>query len=236
MMSSDLHELAAPYALDALDADERERFERHLAECEQCSVQLVELQEAAGALAFAVEGPEPPASLRGRILESARAENGGKVIAFPRKRWALPAVATIAAVAACAAVGLGIWASSLSRSLDQERSAKAGYARAFELLGGDAQVKRLTDAEGRLLVASGGGDAALVVCGLAPAPAGKTYEAWVIEGKTPRPAGLFRGGSGCPPVLLEREVPTGAIVGVTLEREGGAQTPTGPILVHSEAV
>ena len=235
-MSSDLHELAAPYALDALDADERERFERHLAECERCSAQLAELQEAASALAFAAEGPEPPPSLRGRILESARAESSGKVVAFPRKRWALPAAATIAAVAACAAVGLGIWASSLSRSLDRERSAKASYARAVELVGEGAQVKALADGEGGLLVAPGGGKAALVVCGLSPAAAGKTYEAWVIQGRTPRPAGLFRAGGGCAPVFLQRDVPTGAIVAVTLEPEGGTQKPTGAILVRSEAV
>jgi anti-sigma-K factor RskA len=235
-MSSDLHELAAPYALNALDADERARFERHLAGCERCLAQLAEFQEAAGALAFAAEGPEPPPSLRGRILDSARAESTGKVVAFPRKRWTLPAAATIAAVAACVAVGLGIWANSLSHSLDRERSAKAGYARALELLGAGAQLKTLANGKGGLLVTPGGGNAALVVCGLSRAPAGKTYEAWVVEGKTPRPAGLFRGGTGCPPVLLERAVPAGAVVAVTLERAGGTQLPTTRILVHSEAV
>ncbi len=235
-MSSDLHELVAPYALDALDDDERERFERHLAECERCTTQLAELQEATSALAFAAEGPEPPASLRGRILEAARADGLGEVIAFPRRRWALPAVGALAAAAACAAIGLGIWATSLSHSLDRERTAKDSYARAFELLGSGAQTKSLTDAEGALLVTPGGGEAALVVCGLSPAPSGKTYEAWVIQDGAPRPAGLFRGGSGCPPVLLEREVPSGATVAVTLERTGGVQKPTGRILVHSEVV
>src|SRR5438445_1070265 len=113
-MSSDLHELVAPYALDALDEDERERFERHLADCERCSAQLAELQEAAGALAFAAEGPAPSPALRERILDGAR----GTVIPFPRRRWILPAVATVAAAAAAVAIGLGIWASSLSHSLD----------------------------------------------------------------------------------------------------------------------
>jgi anti-sigma factor RsiW len=235
-MSSDLHELVAPYALDALDDDERERFERHLAECERCRAQLAELQEAVGALAFAAEGPDPPASLRGRILDSARSDGKGQVLSFPRKRWAFPAAAGIAAAAACVAIGLGIWASSLSSSLDQERSVKASYARALQLLGSGAQAKALVDAEGALLVAPDGGDAALVVCGLSSAPPGKTYEAWVIHGSTPRAAGLFRGGSGCRPVFLEREVPVGTFVAVTLEREGGVQKPTGRILVQSEAV
>ena len=235
-MSSDLHELVAPYALDALDDDERERFERHLAECERCTRQLAELQEAVGALALATEGPAPPASLRGRILEAARTDGTAKVTTFPRRRWALPAVAGIAAAAACVAIGLGLWAASLSHSLDRERTAKTSYARALELLGSGAQAKSLTNAEGALLVAPGGGRAALVVCDLSPAPSDKTYEAWVIKGSTPRPAGLFRGGSDCPPVLLEREVPAGATVAVTLERKGGVQKPTGRILVHSEEV
>jgi anti-sigma factor RsiW len=233
-MSSDLHELVAPYALDALDDDERERFERHLAGCERCQTQLVELQEAVGALAYVAEGPAPPASLRGRILDSARADRKAQVLPFPRRRWVFPAVAGIAAAAACVAIGLGIWAASLSSSLDRERSAKASYARALQLLGGGARVKALNESEGALLVR--GREAALVVCGLSSAPSGKTYEAWVIQDGTPRPAGLFHGAGGCVPFLLDREVPAGASVAVTLERKDGAEKPTGRILVQSETV
>lgn len=231
-MAEELHDLVAPYALNALDDQERAQFERHLAGCEDCQAQLAELQEAAAALAFA-ETREPPPELRERILEAAH-ENG-KVIAFPRRRWVFPATVATAAAAAIAAIAVGVWATSLSRDLDRERSAKESYARAVQLLGGGAQVTPLADAEGGLLVAPDG-EAALVVCGLEPAPEGRTYEAWVIENEMPRPAGLFRGGSGCPPVLLERNVPRGAQVAVTLERASGAPRPTGRILVRSEAV
>jgi anti-sigma factor RsiW len=231
-VAEELHDLVAPYALDALTDDERAAFERHLAECDQCRRQLAELQEAAAALAFA-ERREPPPELRDRILEAAR-ENG-KVVELPRRRWLFPATAVTAAAAAVAAIAVGLWATSLSRDLDRERSANRSYEQALQLLGGGADVTRLADAEGGLLVAPDG-EAALVVCGLQPAPRGRTYEAWVIEGATPRPAGLFRGGGGCPPVLLERNVPPGAQVAVTLERAGGAPRPTGRILVRSEAV
>lgn len=233
-MSQELHDLVAPYALDALEPSERAAFERHLDGCADCRAQLAELQPAATALAYG-EIEEPPAELRERILEAARAENGAKVIQFPRQRWLFPATAVAAAAAAVVAIGIGLWATSLSRDLDRERSAKASYARAVELLGGGAQVTQLADAEGGLVVATDG-EAALVVCGLQPAPKGKTYEAWVIQGETPRPAGLFQGGSGCPPVLLDRQVPPGSQVAVTLEPSGGADRPTGPILVRSEAV
>lgn len=233
-MPEELHDLVAPYALDALEPSERDEFERHLANCERCRSQLAELQEATTALAFA-EGADPPPELRERILEAARAENGGQVLHFPRRRWLLPATATAAAAAAVAAIAVGLWATSLSRDLDRERSAKEGYARAVQLLGSGAQVTALTNAEGGLLVNSIG-EAALVVCGLEPAPSNMVYEAWVIQGETPRPAGLFRGGGGCPPVLLERRVPPGSQVAVTLEPRAGSREPTGPLLVRSEAV
>jgi anti-sigma-K factor RskA len=233
-MSQDPHDLLAAYALDALDDDERERFERHLEECDECSAQLALLREPVAALAYATEGPAPPEALRGRIIEAARAEPRAAVIRFPRRNWALAAVAGVAAAAACLAVGLGLWAHSLSNSLDRERSAKAAYEQAAKVLATKATAHPLVGANGSLLVADNG-RAALVVCGLAGAPRAKTYEAWVITGKTPRPAGLFSGGSGCNPLVLTQRVPKQATVAVTLERAGGATSPTLPILFRAEA-
>ena len=63
-MADDLHTLSAPYALDALSPAERERFEEHLRTCDRCREELTGLQGAAASLAFAVEGPAPPAALR----------------------------------------------------------------------------------------------------------------------------------------------------------------------------
>jgi anti-sigma-K factor RskA len=235
-MSQELHDLVAPYALDALSDEERAAFERHLDQCEDCRAQLAELHEATAALAYAARGPEPPAQLRGRILEAARRDgHGAEVIPLPKRRWIFPATAAAAAAAAVAAIAVGLWAVALSRDLDREREATDTYERAFQLLGGDAQVTRLADGEGGVLVA-GDGSAALVVCGLQPAASSKTYEAWVVSDADPQPAGLFRGGSGCPPVLLTRKVPDGAVVAVTLERRRGATKPTGQPLVRSEPV
>jgi anti-sigma-K factor RskA len=230
-MSHDPHDLLAAYALDALDDDERERFERHLEECEECSEQLALLREPVAALAYAAEGPAPPEALRGRIIEGARAEPRAPVIRMRRRNWPLAAVAGVAAAAACLAIGLGIWANSLSNSLDRERSAKSTYE---QILRTGATAKPLIGVDGSLLVADDG-RAALVVCGLADAPSAKTYEAWVITGKTPQPAGLFRGGNGCSPVVLTERVPNRATVAVTLEEAGGATSPTLPILFRAEA-
>ena len=81
----------------------------------------------------------------------------------------------------------------------------------------------------QLAVSVDGGVARATVSGFGTAPAGKTYELWVIEGKTPRPAGLFGGGDK-QVVVLTRRAPNGSTVAITLERSGGATVPTLPIL------
>lgn len=232
-MTQDPHDLLAAYALDALDEDERERFERHLEECDECSEQLALLREPVAALAYAAEGPAPPEALRGRIVAAAQAEPRAPVIRLKGRNRAFTAVAGVAAVAAAVAIGLGLWANSLSNSLDRERSENAAFQKAAQLLGAHASKRPLIGADGSLLVADDG-RAAMVICGLADTPSDKTYEAWVITGETPAPAGLFRGASDCRAVELTRSVPGNATVGVTIERSGGAESPTLPILFRAE--
>jgi anti-sigma-K factor RskA len=205
-----LHELSAAYALDALDADEEHAFEEHLATCRECRADVLAFRETAGALAFDATGPAPPPRLRNRILQEARAERPNVVTL--RRRWALPTAATLAAAATIAAIGLGIWAGSLHSQLGDERAAAA-------------EVRTLVGADGSLVVARSG-DAALVVRKLGPPPPGKTYEAWVIEAGTPRPAGTFTASGGRTAFGLTRPVPTGAIVAVTVEPAGGRNRPT----------
>ncbi|MEV0637112.1 anti-sigma factor [Streptomyces sp. NPDC050619] len=67
----DLHSLAAPYALDALEPAERVRFERHLKDCEVCAAEVRALSEDAAKLAWSTAAPAPPA-LRDRVLAAVR--------------------------------------------------------------------------------------------------------------------------------------------------------------------
>ena len=57
----------------------------------------------------------------------------------------------------------------------------------------------------------------------------------MIEGKTPAAGGLFDGGDK-QVVTLTRPAPDGSTVAVTLERAGGATTPTLPILEHDDGL
>jgi anti-sigma-K factor RskA len=231
-----MHDLTAAYALDALEADEARDYEEHLATCEHCRAELAQLGGVASALAFAVESPAPPDELRSRILETARAERPNVVPLRFRSTGVTPAIVAAAAVAAVVAIGFGIWAASLSRSLDRERSALDQAKRGIAVASDPSATRmRLRGTARGTLFVSQTGDAALVVSPLERAPSGRTYEAWVIQDDKPLRAGTFAGG-GSTVVGLERRVPSGAVVAVTLERKPGADTPHGKILLSSQSV
>jgi anti-sigma factor RsiW len=229
-----VHDLTAAYALDALDPEEARAYEEHLATCPECRRELAGLSGAAGALAFAVDSPPPPEALRGRILEAARAERANVVPLRPR--WTA-AAKVVAAAAACAAIGFGVWAATLSRSLEHERSAREQADLALAVLS-DPKASRtaLTGSAGGSLVVSTNGEAALVVSRLDRAPSGKTYEAWVIENGKPLRAGTFAGGGDLTVLRLDRSVPKGAKVAVTLEPKPGRDQPSGPTVVTGSPV
>ena len=179
----DLHDLTAGYALDALDPDERARYEEHLASCERCRDELQGFWQVAGALGRAAGGPTPPASLRERILEQARDERPNVVPL--RRRVATPVLASAAAVAAVVAVALGIWSLGLSRDLDDANSVLA------VLSDPNARVHETADGEANLVVTPTG-RAALVVRMLAPAPRGQGLRDLGVRGRRPARRGPVR--------------------------------------------
>ena len=129
----------------------------------------------------------------------------------------------MAAAAAAIAIGLGVWGVSLSDDLDAQRQASALLADP------NAEAVSLDGADGRLVV-SPDGQAALVVS-LDDAPAGKTYEAWVIRDGTATPAGVFETEDGRGIHVLDEPVAAGETVAVTLERDGGVDAPSGDPLL-----
>jgi anti-sigma-K factor RskA len=192
----DPHDLTAAYALDALEPEEAEAYERHLSRCPECREQLAELNETSAALAFGTLAPAPPPGLRTSILDAAAAERANVVPLVRRSRWVSRGLAIAAAAVACVAVGLGV---ALSQSSKPQQ--------------------RWTVSVGR------NGQATLSVSGLANAPSGKTYEAWIIPaGRAPQRAGLFPGSTSR--VHLRGTVPPHAVVAVTVEPKGGSSAPT----------
>ena len=119
-------ELAAGYALNALEPEDEHAFLDHLRGCERCKVTLAELEQVTGQLAHAAEPAVPPPDLGRRILDAAAAERPARfgteppvdLFGEPRparrtaaRRWQPTfRVASLATAAAVVAVlGLGGW-------------------------------------------------------------------------------------------------------------------------------
>lgn len=234
-METGIHDLTAGYALDALDEDERRAYEEHLPGCDRCREALSSFRDVTSALALGAAGPEPPSGLRERIVAQTRAEPQNVV---PLRRRPTPGrvLAVAAAAAALVAVGLGAWAVSLHGRLGDANDRLAAQQRTLSVVSDPrARDVSLAKGTGKLVVAPDG-RAVVVLDSLARAPAGKTYEVWVVHGTTPARAGLFRGGGGRVVVAVGRPVGKDAVVAVTLERAGGVDAPTTTPLAASEPV
>ena len=223
------HELSAAYALDALDGDELEAYEAHLAGCERCRGDVVSFWATASALAYDVDLLPLPETLEHRIISAARAERPNVVPL--RQRLVIPA-ATLGAAAAVAAIAIGIWAIRLSNSLDHQKQIRKDQKALIDILS-DCSKTPTQGSSGAVCVAPTE-KAVLIADSLPAASTDKTYEAWVITGKRVQPAGLFRGGAGRKYVLLAEPVRAGTKVAVTLERRAGVSAPTTAILLQAE--
>jgi anti-sigma-K factor RskA len=221
-------ELIAGQALYALSEDDSERVALHTAECERCRMQLREAEAIAASLAYAVPTLAPPPDLRERLLAAVAPVVPVPLAApvpasEPRRQRSLrpgwwPRVSAVAApVLAAAAMGLLVWNVSLRGNLHSlEQSLQRGHA------------VRLGDI-GTVVTKPGG--SATLYASVVRAPAGKTYEAWVIHGQVAVPAGLFEGG-GKLTLKLTKPAKPGDVVAITIEPAGGTRAPTTTPIAH----
>ena len=161
-----------------------------------------------------------PPELKERILAEAAAERPNVVSLPQRRSWTAP-LAAAAAIAAAVAIGVGVYAATRPASTDPLASVLAQPG---------AKLVPMGD-RGALAVAPDG--TAAIALTVPRAPAGKTYEAWVIRDGAAQRAGLF---SGATVLRIDRPVKPGSVVAVTLERAGGVDAPTSKPLAATKEV
>ncbi len=227
-------ELIAGHALRALSSEDEERVVVHLAECERCRRRLRETEAVAASLAYSVPQMAPPPELRSRVLAiaepvvAAPAAEAPAVEAparpgrpRPRHGW-WPRVSLVAVPAMALALGaMVVWNVSLRNDLDSSRDDFAHGAAVA--LPGVGNVVAQTDGNATLFAH------------LRRAPAGKTYEAWVIRGTVALPAGVFEGG-GTVELELTQSAKPGDKIAVTVEPKGGSRKPTTTPIATSRSV
>jgi anti-sigma-K factor RskA len=233
-------ELIAGHALRALSSEDEERVVVHLAECEQCRRRLRETEAVAASLAYSVPQVAPPPELRSRVLAIAEpvvAAGAAEMPApeapapaappvrtarpRPRRSW-WPRVSLVAVPAmALALAGMIAWNVSLRNDIESNRTDLATGAAVA--LPGVGNVVAQTDGNVTLFAH------------LSTAPAGKTYEAWVIRGSAALPAGVFKGG-GTVELTLTQTAKPGDKIAVTVEPAGGSKKPTTTPIAVSQNV
>jgi anti-sigma-K factor RskA len=254
MNRDEVIELAAGYALGALEVEDRSRFEALLAAGDaEARAALRDFESAVADLAAETAEAAPPAvkaallariDAEGRSRESLAQMLSAARPAPPRRSlWTLVTVGAMAAAIAAIAVGLAasaVYDRRISQLAQEQALLKEELARQGALVtilqDPATRVVALSglppapDAKARILWhATAGG--LLVAQGLPPAPAGKAYELWAIAGTgAPVPAGVFtvdaRGVGSLRVAPLRSGGPPDTFA-VTLEPAGGVAAPTG---------
>jgi anti-sigma-K factor RskA len=236
MTTADIHALTGAYALDAVSGAEREAFERHLAECESCTQEVRELRETATRLALAAAA-DPPAELKARVVNQIRTvrqlppETTVTPLRRGRDKLALRLTSIAAAVLFVAAAALGVLVVRQNDQLDQSRAQAAEMSEI--LRAGDAQVLTVDKgAGGRMTVAMSRSENRMLLLtdGLPNPPEGKDFQVWTGHEGTMISAGFLTPENG--QALLEISGFGDAdAIGVTLEPDGGSDSPTLAALV-----
>jgi anti-sigma factor RsiW len=230
MTHDEIRESLPGYALSALAPEELRDVEAHLAACEECRRELVVFEEAASSLAAGFAPEEPPAALRGRVLDAVRPR--GRTVRLGRG-W----TAALAAAAAVILVLAGL-AVSLEQRLTALTTRTASEAQALALLADPASrvVTLSGSAAGsvRFVFDPTSGRGALVATGLRDPGPDLVYQLWLVAGATPRSAGVFRPASGTPVIVaVGADFPRYQAVAISVEHgPNGAPRPSAaPVLV-----
>jgi anti-sigma-K factor RskA len=199
----DAHTLAGPYAMDAISAPDRARFERHLTRCEDCAREIASLREATARLATAAAVSPPPA-LKARVMAAAAATRQRPPVPepeaalrtrllrtrllrpwpgrpAPRKRLAMAAGAVAAAAAVVVAVVFGVGNGGMRDQLSRAQASSQQVA----------AVLTARDATMMTGAVRGGGTVTIVMshsmrelvftaAALHALPASRGYELWLI--------------------------------------------------------
>ena len=250
----DAHTLAGAYAMDAISAPDRDRFERHLAGCEECAREVASLREATAMLGTAAAEPLP-AGLKERVLAAAAVTRQqppvDEAVIRPHRRRAtsrvgpwlrslawpgrLALAAGAAAVAAVLAVAVvfGVTNGSMQQQLDQAQASSQQIA----------AVLTAHDAVMTTGPVAGGGTATIVMSharhalvftaqGLHALPGSRGYELWLIGPAGTRPVGMLPAGRhGMTGPVIASGLRPGDHLALTAEPADGSARPDAPMML-----
>lgn len=240
MNSIDIHQLAAAYALDAVDERERAEFEAHYPTCPVCRPEVAGFRETLSQLAAASAVAPPPSLKEGvmaeigttRQLSPLLPESIVDLASYRRRHQRMLRSLSVAAAVVLIAVGAFVVGRQSRGGDGYSTAAAAVYDRP------DTRMVDLTGSgTGNFKVAWSPSAAQMVVTGDGlpdPGP-DKAYELWLIDDGGPHAIRLLDRADGG---HVRRVVPVDGVPNqwaVTVEPEQGVDTPTGDVIFSAEA-
>ncbi len=235
-------------ALGALEGEEKQALEAHVASCDDCARKLAEARGRVAMLSLAVPPVAPSAAVKQRLMARVRGDAEAAAAAAPASaafgHWWNAIL--VPAAAALAALTIFLWHEN--RALDRRLAAlHASMNQQQQQLDEAREVADLMTSQSTITVPlaqqSGmpKGSAHVMYNAkmgmvmydgeIAPAPAAKTYQLWLVPVKgDPISLGVFGGQ----PDHWMMKVPEGMPpkwFTVTLEPTGGMPHPTGPMVL-----
>ena len=232
MNCEELQQNTAAYALGALSEQETAEFERHLAEC-GLDHEVQDFGDVASRLAAAAPEIEPPAGLKDRILAAAAAESASSVTSSASPAAPLPVAQTASNTGIFTRLrNLSTPAYGAAAMLLVVVGALIGWAISASTGGSDPVSLRHFHREEdgdwfRVETELGQQGLTLSVGNLDTLPSSSTYQFWAVRDEKWLPVGDFNTNpegrwSGDFEFALEQ----GDTIAITVEPEGGTQTPT----------
>lgn len=235
----DLHHLAAAYALDALDADERIAFEAHYHDCHVCSHDVGDFRATLAAMGE-LSLNTPPADLKARVMQQvAETRQLSPRVATRTSVWTPRRRSSLLAAAAALLVLVATTSFIVGRGSNSDDT----FAAQLEQVMAEPDVRMVDltptsdSAAGhiRLAWSPSSGQAAVIGDDLPSPDNGLVYELWLIDGSGAAPIRML---DDADEGQVRRILPiTGTPIqwGITIEPEAGSASPTGEILFLGDA-
>jgi anti-sigma-K factor RskA len=234
----DIHQLAAAYALDAVDERERAEFEAHYPTCPVCRPEVTGFRETLWQVAASVAVP-PPTSLKASVMDEIGTtrqlspllpDSVVNLAAHRQRRQTMMRALTVAAALLLIATGAFIVG---------RRSNGDDYAKAAAAVIGRPDT-RITTLDGtvsgsfRVAWSPSAGRIIVMGDGLADPGTGKAYELWLVDDSGAHAVRLLDKAKG---QKVRRVLPINGSPkqwAITVEPEGGVDKPTGQIIFARE--
>lgn len=224
--TDNIHTLSGAYALDALDDLERVRFEAHLDSCDTCTEEVASFQATSALLGTAEEIPVSP-EFRSAVLEEIEHVRQVGPVAARVTGMAPRLVSVAAAVLAVAVVALSVVTAGLRRELG-EMETYEDIAAIIQSEDAITLTEQIGEARLQVVASPGAGAGAVLANGMSEAPTGHAYQLWLLtEDDQAIPAGFLKvGEDGHGEYIMRGDMEGVVAVGITVEPEGGSETPT----------